>query len=66
MKKLALIIAVIAGSFASCSKCYDCTTTVEITDANGNVIDTEEQSEEVCTANKDEVDDKEADGYSCS
>jgi len=54
----------------SCSKCYDCTTQVEIeiTDENGNVTGTDSQtvSEEICTADENEVDNKEADGYSCS
>lgn len=50
----------------ACSKCYDCKTTVSIEDSNGNVISTEERSEEVCTASDDEIDNKEADGYDCS
>lgn len=67
MKKIALLSSVLLTlGLLSCSKCYDCTRQVEITDGNGNVIDTSEQSEEVCTADDNEIDNKEADGYDCS
>ena len=68
MNKLMLLSLLFIGVVLapSCSKCYDCTTTVAIEDANGNVISTEERSEEVCTASDDEIDNKEADGYDCS
>lgn len=65
-KRLLFALAIVSLLGASCSKCYDCRTQVEITDGNGNVISTEERTEEVCTASKDEVDDKESEGYDCS
>lgn len=50
----------------SCSKCYDCSRSVVIEDSQGNPIDTTNSSEEVCTADEGEIDNREAEGYSCS
>lgn len=51
---------------ASCSKCYECQHKVVITDAKGNPIDTTTKVEDVCTSNKSEINDKEAQGFKCS
>lgn len=69
MKKvvfLALITVLLAG--VSCSKCYDCTRSIPIEiDKNGQkeIVMTED-TEEVCTADKSEIDNKKAAGYACS
>jgi hypothetical protein len=49
----------------SCSKCYDCTEVRDIYDANGNVIDQQEVTDEVCTASSSEITDREANGATC-
>ncbi len=62
-------ITVLLG-FTSCSKCYECTRQIEVeVDKDGDgVFETEvrDDIDEVCTANKKEVNDKEDDGWSCS
>lgn len=65
-----ILIGAILTALTSCSKCYECTRQIEIeVDKDGDgVFETEvrDDIDEVCTANKKEVDDKEADGWSCS
>lgn len=69
MKKvlfLAFVLVSVIGT--SCSKCYDCTRSIPIEiDKNGQkeIVMTED-TEEVCTADKKEIDDKKAAGYACS
>ena len=54
----------------SCSKCYECTRLIEVeVDKDGDGIpETEfiEDTDDICTANKNDVDDKEGEGWSCS
>lgn len=68
MKKLlpVLVLLFLMLEFSACSKCYECVETVDILDSNGNVIDTAESREEVCTADTDEIKRREADGAICS
>lgn len=71
MKKSGLFILVLVAFLgASCSKCYDCTRQIAIeVDKDGDgVKETEfvDDTDEVCTANRGEVDDKENEGYTCS
>ena len=73
MKNISLIglVVVLLSMFSSCSKCYECTRKIAVevdTDGDG-VVDGEEyvdDTDEVCTADKDEVDSKESQGYTCS
>jgi len=58
--------SVLAVNFTSCSKCYDCVETQEILDSNGNVIDHTEVHTDVCTATKDEIDERERNGATCT
>lgn len=51
--------------FTSCSTCYECTQEVELTDGNGNPIDTTTNTEEFCTGDPDEVTAREDEGASC-
>lgn len=64
-----LAIAILACStllFASsCSTCYECEEDVVITDNSGNPIDTTSNSEELCTADREEITDREDDGAVC-
>ena len=65
MKKL-LLISVIAVSFSACSTCYECSTDVPLTDATtGDTISTSANIEEFCTADGQQVEDREKDGASC-
>lgn len=67
MKKasiLSIVVFAFAVCFTSCSKCYDCESELEIINGQDTIIET--QTDEFCTANKDEVDAKEEDGWTCS
>jgi hypothetical protein len=71
MKKLILIA--LPFSFLlleSCSKCYECTRKipVEVDKDNDGVNEIEfiDDTEDFCTSNRDEVDSKEREGFSCS
>jgi len=68
---IALIVVLsIAFVISSCSKCYECTRFIEVeVDKDGDgVLEKElvEDTDDICTANQDEVDSKENDGWSCS
>ncbi len=71
MKKIAfLVLAVISIGFVftSCSKCYECTTEheVEVITTDTSYVTTESSTEDYCTANSDEVSQKEEDeGATC-
>jgi hypothetical protein len=66
MKKISLLtVFTLALALHSCSTCYECTTDVELTDGNGNVIDTTENFEEFCTADPAEVESRESEGAVC-
>lgn len=72
MRISVFIVSILAMSLASCSTCYECAHDVEIwIDYNGNGIEdpgeTEisEETTELCTADRSEVDDLESVGYSC-
>lgn len=66
MKKILMISFLVATTFSmcSCSKCYDCVETQDIYDANGNIIDQTEVTESVCTADSEEISNREANGGS--
>ena len=66
MKKLFLLATVLVFGFgmSSCSKCYTCEATVEITTSSGTT--TEYQEEDFCTASPQELEAKEIDGYQCT
>ena len=49
---------------SACSKCYECKT--EVTYTSGGVITKDTLTEDFCTASAQEVEDKEADNYTCS
>ncbi len=57
---ITLTIALLGVNLVSCSKCYDCTSE---RDYNG-ISDT--VSTELCTANQNEVDQLEDQGYQCA
>lgn len=57
-------IALLFGA-ASCSTCYECTNSIELTDGNGTVVDTTENIEEFCTADAAEVEQRESEGAVC-
>ena len=54
---------VFAFGFFSCSKCYDCEIEYDI--ISGTDTTTETQTDEICTASQEEVDQKEDDGWTC-
>jgi len=67
MKKasiLSFVVFALAVCFTSCSKCYNCDIEYEIISGQDTIIDT--QTDEICTASQEEVDEKEADGWACS
>jgi len=66
MKNLFLSFSVISLFFVSCSKCYECVEYQNILDSQGNVIDTTEVHEEVCTADQNEIERREDNGAVCS
>jgi hypothetical protein len=66
MKKLFFVLSVLTSVIAvSCSQCYECSSTSYITDGSGNVVDTTSTTNDICTANADEITDREADGEVC-
>lgn len=60
MKKIVSIIF-IAVALGSCSQCYECTQEIQV---NGQITTTEPR--EVCSADGTEIDNLEADGYTCT
>lgn len=60
-----LLTCIIITAITSCSTCYECTNDIELTDGNGNVIDTTENIEEFCTADASEVEERENEGAVC-
>lgn len=62
---LTLLTCFIIVAMTSCSTCYECTNDIELTDGNGNVIDTTENIEEFCTADAAEVEERESEGAVC-
>ncbi len=66
MKKLLLLFGLFILFLSSCSKCYDCTEYHQIVDGQGNVIDSTEVNESVCTADQDEIRRRESNGAVCS
>lgn len=63
MKKVIYLIA-IGSIMASCSTCYECSEDVIIYSGN-NSTDTVSNSDELCTADQAEIDDREAAGATC-
>lgn len=61
-----IILATFALFMNSCSKCYDCVEIQDVLDANGNVIDQTEVHQDICTADLDEIKEREANGAVCS
>ncbi len=65
--KLAMVIGLV-GMFglglSSCSQCYTCEAPVSITTSSGTTQ--EMQQEDFCTASPQELEAKEADGYTCT
>lgn len=66
MKKIGLLIVGfgIIGAMASCSKCYKCSSPVQIKTSTGTT--TSYQEDEICTASSKEVEEKEDNGYTCT
>lgn len=59
-------IAAFTLSLSSCSTCYECTEDVILYDDNtGQPIDTTTNTDDFCTADQAEVDDREAEGADC-
>lgn len=56
---------VLVIGLGACSKCYECTETRYVYDNNGNIVGDFESFDEVCTADKKEIDDREANGAVC-
>lgn len=71
MKKIVLSVIVIAATgfiLSSCSKCYECTTEheVEVVTPDTSYITTETSTEDYCTADESEIQQKEEDeGATC-
>lgn len=63
MKRIIALSAVIVA-FTSCSTCYECSEDVVIYSGN-TPTDTVSNSEELCTADQAEIDDREAAGATC-
>ena len=57
-------IVAIGLSISSCSKCYECKAPVEVKTPDTTYVTY--QNQELCTANADEVKEKEAEGYDCN
>jgi hypothetical protein len=68
MKTIILFASLFLSSsfLISCSKCYDCVETINVYDSNGNLIDQNQVHEEICTADNDEIENREANGAVCS
>ena len=72
MRKIALfIVTIISTGFiiTSCSKCYECTTEhdVEVITPDTSYTTTESSSEDYCSADADEISQKEEDeGSTCT
>jgi len=70
--KTSLLITLLIAmqSLSSCSKCYECTRLIEVeVDKDGDgvpEIELVEDTDDICTANKKDVDNKENEGWSCS
>ena len=65
MKKVTVALFAIA-LLSACSTCYECYTEVPLVDANtGDTLDVTTSSEPFCTADPDEVAEREADGAVC-
>jgi len=62
-----LFLIVIVGCFTtliSCSKCYDCKAPFEV--KTPDTTYTEYVNQEICTADKSEIETKESQGYICN
>lgn len=67
MKYNILLFTIILGSFTtlmSCSKCYDCKAPIEI--KTPDTVYTDYINQEICTADKEEIETKESQGYVCN
>ncbi len=65
MKKL-VFLAIFAMNLSACSTCYECSTDIPLVDANtGDTISSNENVEEFCTADGQEVEEREKDGAVC-
>lgn len=51
---------------ASCSKCYNCQSVITKKDQNGNIIGYDTTKEDVCTADKSEIQARENQGAKCT
>lgn len=66
MKKIIFILSVFTSVVvASCSQCYECSSVSYITDVNGVVVDTASTTNDICTADSDEITAREEDGETC-
>ena len=63
MKNILFLFA-LTLAMASCSTCYECSEEVVIYSGN-NPTDTVTNSDELCTADQTEIDDREAAGATC-
>ena len=62
---LAIGAIVMSLGLTSCSQCYTCTTEVNLINSSTGDTTFYDKEEDLCTAAPSEVDDKEADGYTC-
>lgn len=65
MKSLVFILTVLSAlAITSCSTCYECSEDV-ILYSGSTPTDTVSESQEICTADPSEIDDREAQGATC-
>ena len=66
MKKLFPTLVLFVLFLSSCSKCYECIDYHKITDVQGNVIDSAQVNESICTSDQDEIRRRESSGWVCT
>ncbi len=63
---LFILVMYMLTLMSACSKCYTCKTAYAVKDNNGNVIKYDTTTEDVCTADKSEIDAREKQGAVCT
>jgi len=65
MKNIIFPALILLFAVNACSTCYECTEEVVIYDAQGNPVSSKDNVDEFCTADQNEVKERENEGARC-